>query len=141
MPRLEDGAHNGDEIVVETLLVHEAGQKITKDAQDLQTKIENEWGKYWTQLNKVTAVCLYNDFDSFRTQQTPLTQKAIDNRIKIGQTLQNSATLYEFQEKVNAKRFDGPNIYAENNYYPKDNTNPADLQRPSGFGVYHKNKS
>lgn len=136
MARLEDSARSGDKIVVKTLSVHEAGQQITKDAQDLQTKITNEWGNYHIQLNRVTAVCLYNDFDTFRTQQAPLTQKAIDNRIKIGQTLQNSATLWDFHEKVTAKRFDGPNIYAENNYYPNDNTNPANLQRPSGFDVH-----
>jgi hypothetical protein len=137
MARLEDGAYNGDELVVETLHVHEAGQKITKDAQDLQTKIENEWGKYCTQACQVPAACLLKDFDTFRMQQQPLTLQAINNRIKIGQTLQNSATLYEFQEKVNAKHFDGPNIYAENNYSPNDNINLGNLKRPSGFDVHN----
>lgn len=126
---------SSDTITVSPDDVHRAGQNITKDAQDLENYMTLKWVEYINQEGLVPAMCLRNDFDTFYNQQKPLTTKAIENRIKIGQTLQDSSTLAEFQDKVTAKSFDGPNIYAEHNYYPSsDATEPGSLERPQGFG-------
>lgn len=128
-----DGSHNT--ITVNTLSIHEAGQKITQDAQALQTTMMNTWGAYNSETGRLSARCLQQDFDALRTQLEPLTSKAIENRIKIGQTLAKSATLWDFQETVTAQGFDGPNIYHENPYAATDlpGTNLGNQQRPDGF--------
>ena len=129
-----DGSNSGDTIKVDTPTVEGTGHAITQDAQDLQRYMTDEWAKYNIQNGSVPAMCLRNDFDTIYNQQKPLTAKAIENRIKIGETLEQSSTLWEFQEAVTAQGFDGPNIYKENNYYgPNDPTNPDSLKRPGGF--------
>ncbi len=108
-------------VVYNTISIHQAGVAITNDAQALQKDIDNAWTTYSGETGMVPAMCIRNDFDTFYNQQKPLTSKATDNRIKIGQTLAKSATLVDFQEAVTAKSFGGPNIYQEN--APKDNPN------------------
>jgi REP element-mobilizing transposase RayT len=108
------------------------GETITQDAHDLQTYMQNAWEQYDVQAGLVPAKCLRNDLHTFHTNQEPLTQKAIANRIIIGQTLEKSATLSDFQETVTAQNFDGPNVYSENHYYPSsDPTEPGSLQEPT----------
>lgn len=118
-------------LVVDTNPVHQAGIKITNDAQSLQKDIDNAWTTYSGETGMVPAMCIRNDFDTLYDQQKPLTSKATANRVKIGQTLAQSATLAAFQDAVTAKSFDGPNIYQENPYYPTtDQVSPRSLQRP-----------
>lgn len=123
---------SGETLPVDANPVRLAGQTIIQDSQDLQTYMTNEWHEFEIQANLVPAMCLRNDLHTFYTNQEPLTQKAIENRIKIGQTLEKSATLWDFQETVTAQNFDGLNIYAENHYYPSsDPTEPGSLQQPA----------
>jgi hypothetical protein len=125
MPAVNPGS--GTPIVVDTEVVHQAGRAISKNAQDLQdylTVKPNQWNVFHTHVAELPG-CLRNDFESFYNSQKPLMDKLIGNRGKIGQTLQQAASLWEFQEMVTAKSFDGPNIYAENPYYSSDETNPA----------------
>lgn len=121
-------------VTINTISVQQAGTTITKDAQEFQKDRENEWTTYSCQTGLVPAMCLRNDFDAFYDQQKPLARKVIENRIKIGQTLAKAASLWDFQETVTAKSFDGPNIYQENPYDSSTSTvEPVHFQQPKNI--------
>jgi hypothetical protein len=127
------GSGSTKQIVVDTNPVHKAGQDICKSASDLDSYVNGRPGR-WTDFQSLVAplpMCLSNDFNNFYNNHKPKLDDLIKNRNKIGQTLQQSATLWEFQEAVTAKNFGGPNIYGENSYYtPYDQPGRLNMTPP-----------
>lgn len=123
----------GDPITVDTETVHQAGRAVCKSVQDFQdylTVKPNQWNVFQTHVTSLPA-CLRSDFQGFYNSQKPLMDKLIENRDKIGQTLQQAASLWEFQEMVTAKNFAGPDIYAENTYFSPNESKSTNLQPPT----------
>ena len=128
-------AGNPDQVAIQTDTVQQAGKNIYDDVQGpggLKDYIDGQWKNFQSEVTDPNLpMCLRNDFNNFQDSHKPKLDKWIENRTKIAQTLQQSATLWDFQEAVTAQNFNGPNIYSNNNYYTSPNeTNPTNVEPP-----------
>lgn len=125
------------QVVIKTDTVQQAGTNIYNSVQGqggLKDYIDGQWKNFHAAVTDSNLpICLCNDFNNFYNNHKPKLDQWIENRTRIAQTLEQSATLWDFQETVTTKSFSGPNIYAGtgNSYFASPNeTNPANVEPP-----------